>query len=101
MKKSKAEKQRDREILELYHKKVTEEALEPLWNYFEQWKAGEYPYYELTERIHEFHNENQEIYKTFQYLQRERLIFKAKKEMDMFNEEDLQKEIYQRWLDLD
>ncbi|KGP74698.1 hypothetical protein [Pontibacillus yanchengensis] len=95
-KKSKAERRRDREILELYHKKVTEEALEPLYEYFEQWKNGAYPYDELTERIHEFHKENQEIYKKFNYHGGEMLVFEAKKELDMFSEKDWEKEHYHR-----
>ncbi|WP_161568362.1 hypothetical protein [Anaerobacillus alkaliphilus] len=47
-KKSKSERKRDREIVELYNKKVTEDALEPLYANFQAWKSGELPYYELT-----------------------------------------------------
>jgi hypothetical protein len=39
-KKSKEERKRDREILELYHKKVSEDALQPLYENFQKWNDG-------------------------------------------------------------
>ncbi len=89
-KKSKAERRRDREIVERYHKKVTEEALEPLYNNFLEWKAGKMPYYELTERIHEFHKENQKIWSMFNHngWNDEFLIFQAKKDLNLLTEEE-------------
>ncbi len=98
MKKSKEERQRDRRILDLYHKHMTEKELEPLFDQFKQWKSGELPYFELTEFIHQFHKKNQEIYKTFHYYDDEHLVFRAKKELNMFNEKDLENEAYQRWM---
>jgi hypothetical protein len=50
-KKSKEERKHDRETVELYHKKITEDALEPLYEKFNEWKSGELPYFELTEHI--------------------------------------------------
>lgn len=102
MKKPKAERKRDREILDLYHKHLTEQELDPLFRSFKQWKTGDLPYYELTELIHEFHKKNQNIWSTFNGgLGREHLIFRAKKGLDMFNENDLKNEVYQRWLESD
>ncbi|GGH80626.1 hypothetical protein JOD43_002542 [Pullulanibacillus pueri] len=54
-KKSKAERRRDREILNLYHQKVTEDELRLLFENFRKWDRQELPYYELTDLIHEFH----------------------------------------------
>ncbi|WP_404454449.1 hypothetical protein LG329_05650 [Virgibacillus necropolis] len=102
MKKPKAERKRDREILDLYHKYLTELELEPLFHSFKQWETKDLPYYELTELIHEFHKKNQKIWSTFNGgFGREYLIFRAKKELDMFNERDLKDEVYQRWLESD
>lgn len=81
-KKSKADRRRDKEIIELYHKKVTEDASDPLFNNFLEWKAGKMPYYELTEHIHEFHKKNQKIWSMFNYdgWNDEFLIFQAKRD---------------------
>lgn len=56
---SKAERQRNREIVGCYHKKVTEDELQHLFEDFMRWKNGEMPYYDLTDKIHEFHKLNQ------------------------------------------
>ncbi len=89
-KKSKSERKRDREIVELYHKKVTEDALEPLYANFQAWKSGDLQYYELTEHIHQFHKKNQEIWKMFNYngWDDEFLIIQAKKNLNMLTEEE-------------
>lgn len=100
MKKSKGERQRDQRILARYHQYLTEKELESLFTYFKQWKAKQLPYDDLTEYIHDFHKENQEIYKTFNYTEKEYLIFMAKKELNEFNETDQQNEYYQRLMDL-
>lgn len=57
----------EREIIDEYHKLVTEQALEPLYQSFLEWKSGILPHFELTEQIHLFHKKNQEIYKDFTY----------------------------------
>jgi hypothetical protein len=54
-KKSKEERRRDREIVELNHKKLTEDELQPLYEKFTEWHSGNLPYFELTEHIHQFH----------------------------------------------
>ncbi|MGY0692480.1 hypothetical protein ACW2QC_06750 [Virgibacillus sp. FSP13] len=104
MKKSKAERKRDREILGMYHKYLTEKELDPLYEHFKHWKSGKLPYDDLTELIHKFHKKNQEIWKVFNFtdkFDKEYLIFRAKKELNMFNETDKQNEVYQRWMDLE
>ena len=92
-KRSKEERQRNREIVESYHKKVTEEALEPLFEYFQNWKSGDMPYYELTEHIHQFHRLNQKIWSKFNYdgWDDELLILEAKRELKLLTEEERQK----------
>lgn len=95
-KKSKEERKRDRVIIELYHQKVTEDALEPLFKNFQQWKSGDLPYYELTECIHEFHKVNQKIWTKFA-VGGNFLLFEAKRELQLLTEEE--KEEYKYFLD--
>jgi hypothetical protein len=56
---TKLKKQQERELLDEYHKLETEQALEPLYQSFMEWKQGTLPYFELTELIHLFHKKNQ------------------------------------------
>ncbi|UOQ95460.1 hypothetical protein MUO14_11355 [Halobacillus shinanisalinarum] len=92
---------RDREILGRYHQYLTEKELKPLYESFEQWNAGDLDYDELTERIHVFHKKNQQIWSTFNgVIEEDYLIFQAKKEMNLLNEEDLTNQLYRRWLGL-
>lgn len=87
--KQKSNHQGEREILDAYHKLVTEEGLEPLFRLFLEWKEGTLPYYELTEHIHDFHKRNQEIYKEFNYTEREELVLYAKMKLGRLSEEDI------------
>lgn len=98
-KKSKDERKRDGEIVELYHKKLTEDALETLFQNFLEWKKGELPYYELTEHIHELYKKNQKNWSTFNHdgWNDETLIFRAKRDLNLLTEEE--KERYKIWLD--
>jgi len=43
-KKSKEERKREREIVERYHQKLTEDSLEVLYQDFLGWKKGKLPY---------------------------------------------------------
>ncbi|MDQ0058968.1 hypothetical protein [Paenibacillus harenae] len=74
-------RQQELELIEEYHKFVTEEALEPLYQSFKDWKSGVLPYFELTELIHQFHKNNQEIYKEFTYTDHKDLLLLAKMKM--------------------
>ena len=94
-KKSKLQRQEERQILDEYHKMVTQEALEPLFQSFLDWKQGTLPYYELTERIHLFHKRNQEIYKEFNYTERNELVLYAKMKLGRLTDEDV---IQHRWI---
>ncbi|MBP3039165.1 hypothetical protein J9303_06575 [Bacillaceae bacterium Marseille-Q3522] len=100
MEKSKAERKRDRKILEKYEQKLTEDELDKLYQQFNEWKAGKLGYDELTARIHQFHKKNQKIWSMFHDGYDEFLIFEAKKELNMFSEDNLNDELYQHWLDL-
>ncbi|WP_168122561.1 hypothetical protein [Paenibacillus sp. HB172176] len=83
-------RKQEREMIDEYHKKVTEEALEPLYQSFVEWKFGSLPYYELTELIHQFHKQNQEIYKDFNYQDRHVLLLLAKYKLGRLTEEELE-----------
>lgn len=65
MKKSKAQKQKEREIIGKYYDKKMREILEPLYDEFRRWKKGEISHHELTEAIHKCHKENQKLYRLF------------------------------------
>jgi hypothetical protein len=49
---SKEKRKQERELLDEYRKLVTEQALEPLFHSFLEWKQGTLPYFELTEHPH-------------------------------------------------
>jgi hypothetical protein len=83
------ERQQERELIDEYHKLVTEQALEPLYQSFLEWKQGTVPYFELTERIHLFHKKNQEIYKEFEYTSRNELVLLAKMKLGRLDENDI------------
>lgn len=82
-------RQQEREIIDEYHKLVTEEALEPLYQSFKKWKLGSLPYFELTELIHLFHKKNQEIYKDFTYNDHKELVLLAKLKLSRLSEDDI------------
>ncbi|TCZ68827.1 hypothetical protein E0485_24140 [Paenibacillus albiflavus] len=81
-------RQQERELIEEYHKFVTEETLEPLYQSFMNWKSGSLPYFELTELIHQFHKKNQEIYKDFNYTDYKDLLLLAKMKLGRLTEKD-------------
>ena len=89
-KKTKEQRKMDREIVGRYHQKLTEDALDPLYEHFLQWKAGQLAYYELTEKIHEFHKHNQKIWSKFNSFgwDDEFLIQEAKQEFGLLTEKD-------------
>lgn len=95
---TKEERQKNREIVNAYHKKVTEDELEKLYKHFAHWKNGELPYEELTDEIHEFHKLNQKIWSKFNYngYNDFLLVLEAKKELGIFSEEE--KKEYSYWL---
>ncbi|MDQ0888565.1 DNA integrity scanning protein DisA with diadenylate cyclase activity [Paenibacillus sp. V4I9] len=79
----------ERKILDEYHKLVTEQALEPLYQSILEWKSGTLPYFELTELIHLFHKKNQEIYKDFTYTDDKNLLLVAKMKLGRLSEDDI------------
>jgi hypothetical protein len=95
----KLKKQQERELIDEYHKFVTEQALEPLYQSFIEWKQGTLPYFELTERIHLFHKKNQEIYKDFNYTGRKELVLLAKMKLGRLTKEDISEYswLLERW----
>lgn len=96
---AKLKRQQERELIDDHHKVVTEEALEPLYQSFMDWKQGTLPYYELTELIHVIHKKNQEIYKDLNYTERSELVLYAKFKMGRLSGEDVveYKWLLERW----
>ncbi|WP_314592029.1 hypothetical protein [Paenibacillus terrigena] len=92
-------RQQERELIDEYHKLVTEQALEPLYQSFFEWKSGILPYFELTELIHVFHKKNQEIYKDFAHTGHKELLLLAKMKLSRLTEEDIveNKRLIERW----
>lgn len=86
-------RQQEREIINEYHKNITEAELEPLFQSFLEWKSGSLPYDELTELIHLFHKKNQEIYKDFNYSEPHHLLLLAKMKTGRLTEEDIRNNI--------
>ena len=96
---SKQKRQQEQDLIDEYHKMVTEQALEPLYQSFLEWKQGTLPYFELTEQIHLFHKKNQEIYKDFEYTGRIELVLLAKMKMGKLTDEDISEHgwLLERW----
>lgn len=96
---SKLQRREEIHIIQEYHKRVTEEALEPLWKSFVAWKEGSLPYDELTEYIHQFHKRKQDIYKEFHYTERDVLLLYAKMKLGRLSEKDYAQygAILERW----
>ena len=96
---SKQKRQQEQELIDEYHKMVTEQALEPLYQSFLEWKQGKLPYFELTERIHLFHKKNQEIFKDFEYTGRRELVLLAKMKLGKLTAEDISEYgwLLERW----
>lgn len=82
-------RQQEREIIDEYHKLVTEQALESLYQSFLDWKSETLSYFELTELIHLFHKKNQEIYKDFTYSDNKNLLLLAKMKLDRLTNDDI------------
>ena len=68
---------------------------------FQKWKNGQLPYSDLTEYIHQFHQENQKIWTLFNYngWDDEMLIYQAKKDLNLLDERDEEKGHEQNLLD--
>ena len=64
-----AEKRKIRELLGEAFEAETAAALEDVEAAIQEWRAGQILPSEVRERIHEFHKESQEIYKTYNYME--------------------------------
>jgi len=65
---TKSQKQAVHELLGDAHEAEIAAALVNVEQAIKQWRSGEILPSEVSERIHEFHKESQEIYKTYNYL---------------------------------
>jgi hypothetical protein len=61
-------------LIEAYHDLRWREVLEPLYEKFQRWKAGELDHDDMDHAIHETHKQTQEVYKFF--IQRKALLIK-------------------------
>jgi hypothetical protein len=66
---TKAEKRKIRELLGEAFEAETAAALEDVEAAIKEWRGGQILPSEVRERIHEFHKESQEIYKTYNYME--------------------------------
>ena len=66
---TKSEKRKIRELLSEAFEAETAAALEDVETAIHEWRAGQILPSEVRERIHEFHKESQEIYKTYNYME--------------------------------
>ncbi len=66
---TKAEKRLVRDLLDDAFEAELAAALEDVESAMAEWRRGELRPSEVQERIHEFHKESQEIFKTYNYLE--------------------------------
>lgn len=59
------EHQWEQALIKAYHDHRWRETLEPLYDKFQRWKAGELGHAEMDRAIHETHKQTQEVYKFF------------------------------------
>jgi hypothetical protein len=52
-------------LLEAYHDYRWRQVLDPLYEKFRRWKAGELPHADMNEAVHETHKQSQELYGLF------------------------------------
>jgi hypothetical protein len=67
------EYQWEKALIHAYHDYRWRQVLEPLYQKFQQWKAGELDHLDMDEAIHQTHQQNQEVYSVFT-LKREILV---------------------------
>jgi hypothetical protein len=52
-------------LIDDYYDHRWRQVLDPLYDKFQRWKAGELDHYDMDQAIHETHKQNQELYKLF------------------------------------
>lgn len=77
------EYQWEQALIHAYHDYRWRQILEPLYQKFQQWKAGELDHLDMDEAIHQTHKQNLEVYGTFT-LKREILVRAIQLEEDWF-----------------
>jgi len=65
MEKIKEQRKKEREFIAAYYDKRMRALLDPLYDDFQKGKRGDLSHDELSDRIHQFHTENQKVYNLF------------------------------------
>jgi hypothetical protein len=55
----------ERDLIDDYYDHRWRQVLDPLYDKFQRWKAGELDHYDMDQAIHETHKQNQELYRFF------------------------------------
>ena len=70
-------------LIDAYYDMVYHEVLDPLYEQFQQWKAGELQHADIDEAIHEVHKKNQKLYSFFSQ-NRSILVFTIQSDEEWF-----------------
>ena len=65
MEKTKEQRKKEREFIAAYYDNRMRALLDPLYDNFQKWKRGDLSHDELSDRIHQFHTENQKVNSLF------------------------------------
>lgn len=77
-------RQYEQALIGAYYDSRMHEILDPLFDAFQQWKAGHLSHDELTELIHKVHRENQRAYSFFTQ-SRKTIVLCVKMDNDWFD----------------
>jgi hypothetical protein len=78
-----SEGQWEQALIDAYYDARMHEVLDPLYEKFQQWKAGELQHWDMDQAIHEAHKMNQKLYSFFTQ-RREMLVFLIQSDEEWF-----------------
>ena len=73
----------EQSLIDAYYDARMHEALDPLYEKFQRWKAGELEHADIDQAIHKVHKQNQELYSFFTQ-RRELLVFLIQTDEEWF-----------------
>src|SRR3989442_2884389 len=79
------EGQWEQALIDAYYDMQYHRVLDPLYEKFQQWKAGELTHDDIDEAIHQTHRENQKLYSFFTQ-NRDMLVFLIENDEEWFSE---------------
>jgi len=62
---NKAIRKWEQDLIDAYYDHYNHQILDPLYEQFQQWKAGELTHEDMNQAIHKVHKENQKLYTLF------------------------------------